>query len=304
MKTIRILCFLLLTISMTNSANAQFFKKLKKRVENAAEDAVLNKAEQKTREKTEETIDTLLTGNVGKKNQENPDGSNTNTAELPNIGFGEQNGRFPGGMMGSVENLPATYEFEWAYTLEMEGKQFKSKNEGISITYYFKEAAPYWGAVYETGAQQGMTMVYNGPSDQMLMFMDQNGSKMVMTTKMPKIDINDNEEVEEYTMKKIGSKNILGYDCDGFEMENSDYVFTMYLTFDTTVSFSDIYGKSQHVPQGFDPNWLKKGDQEGLMMEMEMVDKAKPKNNMTMRCTNLEKTSFAINTGDYKSFGK
>lgn len=57
---------LFLVLSL-NTAHGQFFKKLKKKVENAAEQAVLNKAEEKTRKGTENTIDTLLNGNSGKR---------------------------------------------------------------------------------------------------------------------------------------------------------------------------------------------------------------------------------------------
>lgn len=54
--------FSLFLVFSLNTVHGQFFKKLKKKVENAAEQAVLNKAEEKTRKETENTIDTLLNG--------------------------------------------------------------------------------------------------------------------------------------------------------------------------------------------------------------------------------------------------
>lgn len=281
MKTIKLLIMILFVAGISNNANAQFFKKLKKKVEKAVENTVINKTSDKAADKTGKAMEKMFDMDFGK--------------DSPIMG---------GGNMGSMEDIAASYDFEWIYKLEMESDQFKKSDSSVNITYYLKKDAPYWGAKFEMAQDQGMLMVYDAPTDQMVMLMDQKGQKIAMVTKMPQIDPMEEKEIEDYTISKIAGKEILGYSCDGFKMVNDDYEIIFYVTFETEVGFGDIYGKNKYMPKGFEPSWLKKGDISGLMLEMQMVDKNKSKNNMTMTCVTLEEQSFSIDTSDYKSFGK
>ncbi|WGK63882.1 DUF4412 domain-containing protein [Croceiramulus getboli] len=277
MKNYRLFLMFLLLLGFANPVQAQFWKKLKKKVEDKVEETVVRKTSEKAEETTAESMDKIF------------------NMEFP------KNGEDVDFTPGNTKDLPEQYTFSWAYGLQMESKQFKGN--ALDLTYYLKPEATYWGAIYESGVQQGMTMIYDGPTEQMVMLMDQEGQKMLVATKMPKFEVGDNQEIEDYTMTKIAGKEILGYACDGYVLENDDYHFTMYVTFDTPISFSDIYGTSKQLPKGFDPAWLKQGDQEGLMMEMEMVDKNKKKNNVTMRCTQLEQLEYTIELSEYQRFG-
>lgn len=68
MKNVVKIMALLLMLCSTNM-EAQIFKKLKKTVERAAEEAVIRKTEQKVNKETEKVMDTLLDGDMGKKNK-------------------------------------------------------------------------------------------------------------------------------------------------------------------------------------------------------------------------------------------
>lgn len=70
MKNVVKIMALLLMLCSTNM-EAQIFKKLKKSVERAAEEAVIRKTEQKVNKETEKVMDTLLDGDMGKKNKKN-----------------------------------------------------------------------------------------------------------------------------------------------------------------------------------------------------------------------------------------
>ncbi len=281
MKTIKILLLMLFIVGMSNDANAQFFKKMKKKIQNAVENTVLKKTSDKAADETGKAIDKMF-----------------------DIDFGENSPMMTGGLMGSMEDIPASYEFDWIYKLEMESKQVKMSDSALYITYYLKKDVPYWGAKFEMGQNQNMLIVYDAPTDQIIMFMDQKGKKVAMANKMPNIDSKENKESEDFSITKISGKEILGYSCDGFKMENDEYEFISYVTFETEVGLGDIYGKSKYMPKNFDSSWLKKGDNDGLMLEMQMVDKNKPKNNMTMKCVNLEEQPFSINTTNYKGFAE
>ncbi len=96
--------FLFAIIGNVHQVEAQFLKKLGKRAEDAAKEAVLRKSEQKVNRETERAMDTILDGNKGKRkkskknkssedqddNQNDEMNENTEISEEENteIGFG------------------------------------------------------------------------------------------------------------------------------------------------------------------------------------------------------------------------
>ncbi len=72
----RLSIFIFLFCFGNNTCHAQFLKKLGNRVENAAEEAVLRKSEQKVNRETEKAMDTILDGNNGNKQKKNPKSQN------------------------------------------------------------------------------------------------------------------------------------------------------------------------------------------------------------------------------------
>ena len=68
------------------------------------------------------------------------------------------------------------------------------------------------------------------------------------------------------------------------------------------MSFNQVFGaNAKQMPKGFNPDWMKKYAENGLMMQMIFVDKKKSKNSMTMDCVGLDKTDFSINASAYGS---
>ncbi|WP_203293000.1 DUF4412 domain-containing protein [Luteirhabdus pelagi] len=291
MKTVKLLLVVGCLTAFSFQAEAQFFKKLKKKVEKSVENTIHRKTADKASKETGEVMDDVLEGD----GKENDAGNNDNRSSFP-----------MGGMMGGkMENVPSQYSFEWVYRLKME---MKKERNNMELEYFLKEDAPYWGAkFYQDKQEMAMNtfMVYDNQSKLMVMFMNQEGRKMATASKMPKNIAEtaaENSGIEDYTMKKIAGKTILGYDCDGFEIENDEYIITMYVTFDVPVSFSDVYGQSDKMPKGFNPEWLKKGDAEGLVMQMHMDEKNSNRNDMTMTCVKLEEAPFTISKSDYQTF--
>ena len=278
MKDIKRFGMLLLFVFVIPPAQGQFLKKLKEKVEQRVEQTVTEKIANKAAREAGKTLDNLMEGKMG------------------------QNSPFPmGGEMGSIEDVPDTYDFEWAYQLHMETEKQK---KGMDITYYLKEDAPYWGA----RIQQGMSlfMVYDMANKLTVIFMENEGNNFVTANTIPdEMLIDEDEEVsyEDYSFREIEGKEILGYSCKGFEMENHQYKFTMYVTFETEISFSDIYGKSEQIPKGFNVDWLKDGDKEGLVMEMQMENKSKKNESFQMECTRLEREEMTIRKADYGNLG-
>jgi hypothetical protein len=283
MKTIRTLVTLSFLLLIGIPGQAQIFKKLKEKVSRAVEEEVTNKVADKAAREAGDAMDLILT----------PD-------------FGENSPVPMGISKGDMDEVPETYSFDWAYRLKMEMP--KSKDD-MEIEYRLKEDGAYWGAQFDhKDMQKGMKMfmVYDHDINQTVMFMESDDMKMATATKLDTSEIieetGDQDGLDTYTMTRIEGKTILGYDCDGFVMENDDNVITMYMTFDVDVSFGDIYDQNQKLPENFDPDWLKNGDKQGLVMEMDFKDKKDKKNQMKMTCIRLEEEPFSISKSAYQTY--
>jgi hypothetical protein len=199
--------------------------------------------------------------------------------------------------------LPERYDFEWKYTMQM-----KHKKGNMNMTYYLTPGAKYFGSQPEMEDNlmaNGMLMVFDQELDIMAIFMETEDGKSGTLLKNPSIDIEDVAEQEEanmddYTITEIGTKTILGYECQGFQMENDELKMTMYIAMDAPVSFNQVYGS--HIktkPKGFDPKWMEKADS-SIVMEMDMVHKKKKKFNTKMTCVALEKSPKTLVVSDYE----
>ena len=198
----------------------------------------------------------------------------------------------------SQTNLPKSYDFTWQYTLEV-----ANKKESTKMIYFLAEEKPYYGFEIEdkTGKTPmgAMLMVFDKQLESTITFMSFGGQKMGQLMKMPNINENTDDNLQNYDFKEIGQKTILGYECQGVRMENDKYKMTMYFMLDAPVSFNNLYGfDSKTIPKGFNPKWLNEAET-SLVMEMEFIDKKKAKNNYTRTCVGLQKKVFSINPGSY-----
>lgn len=199
-------------------------------------------------------------------------------------------------------DLPATYTFDYNYKLKMTSQ---SQKEDMVFEYFLKKDADYFGFKMDQMKTEGANMffVMDNKLNVNAMFMDMMGQKMVQTTSlnMKEMTKDTSESNKDFNIKKIGTKTIMGYNCQGFVTDNDDAEITFYIAENAPVSFNNMWeANSKNMPKGFNAEWMKKMEN-GLMMEMIYKDKKKSKNDMTMTCVGLEKTSFSIKTSDYKS---
>ncbi len=197
-------------------------------------------------------------------------------------------------------DLPSTYTFNYNYKMKL-----TSQKEDMIMDYYLKKDAGYFGfKMDQMKSEQGnIFFVMDTNLKVNAMFMDMMGQKILQTTSLDvKGMVTDAAESNEnVNIKKIGTKTILGYECQGFINDTPENEVTFYIAENAPVSFNNMWqGNAKNMPKGFNADWMKKFEN-GIMMEMIFKDKKKPKNNMTMTCINLEKTDFSINTSDYKS---
>ena len=280
MKLLKKIFFVLFVSIISISAiQAQFLKRLKERVQEAAEEAVIMKTEEKVAEKTGEGIDKLFSLNAKKMHGNKMAGAS--------------------GVDPSI--LPDSYDFEWKYTMQMQ-----TQKGSFIMNYFLKPEAKYFGVepdLQQENAEGSMFMVMDVERNINTVFMEMEDSKMASPMSLPDEMLTENEDedlTEEYTFVEIGTKEILGYQCHGFKMENDEIEMIIYAAMDAPVSFTQIYGvDTKKMPKGFNPKWLDKAEN-SLVMELEYTDKKKEKNKATMTCIALNEEAFSINKNDYQ----
>ena len=272
MKTLKPLLLTFIFLFIGSTTQAQFLKKLKKRAEEAIEEVVVRKTADKAAQMTEKGMDKIF-----------------------NIDFG--------GPQVDPSVLPERYDFEWKYTMQM-----KHEKGNMNMTYYLTPGAKYFGSqpeMEDNPMANGMFMVFDEKLDIMAIFMETEDGKSGTLLKNPSIDIEDIAEQEEanledYTFTEIGTKTILGYECQGFQMENDEMKITMYMAMDAQVSFNQVYGSHMKTkPKGFDPKWMEKAEN-SIVMEMDMIHKKKKKYNAKITCVALEKSPKTLVVSDYE----
>lgn len=259
---------------MGSTAEAQFLKKLQKKIEEKVEKKAVDNVSDKAAAETENSLNKMWEMDL---------------SSMPMGGMG--------GERVDPAEIPASYNFDWEYTMNMH-----STEGDMELTYLLKKDSPHFGM--QIPNVPGMFMVMDGEKQMMVMFMDSEGSRMLTATKLDPASLEASEMEDPYKnaeMKEIGSKEIMGYHCKGYQTETPEHVYTFYVTDEAEVGFSDIFKANQkNAPKGFNPEWFKDGT--GLMMEMNMVDKVDPSKNVSMTCTKLEKKPFTISKADYQAF--
>ncbi len=263
----------ILLISMflfSTSAEAQIFKKLKKKIERKVEDKVTDKVSDKAADETDNMMENMM-------------GNQMNNAMMP-----------MGGEKVSTEEIPAQYDFDWKYNAMV-----KTTQGDMEMSYRLKNNAPYMGIEMPQAAN--MFMVMDTKNNLMAMFFNSEENKMLMASRLNTSETQDDEDFyKDAEIREIEGKTILGYNCKGYEVETDGHLFKFYVTHEADVSFTKMYQQEKsRMPPAIAEELLKNG--EGLMLEMQMVDKKDPKNNATMLCTGLNKEAFNINKANYRS---
>ena len=195
----------------------------------------------------------------------------------------------------NLVDIPDSYTFDWNYDIKIETKE----GETI-INYLLKNDAPYYGM--RISPSENLFMVVDQKLQLMTMFMDNDGKKMMNATQYKNNVANNASnkiyEKEKYKFKKVGNKNILGYNCKGYQVENEDRVITFYITTDPDITFQGIYQSDKtHLPKNFNPEWI--SNNEGILMSLCMEGMKNAKNNMTLTCIKLNKEPFSLSKKDY-----
>lgn len=204
----------------------------------------------------------------------------------------------------TVDDLPDSYEFNWELKTEMVmGKKGKDVME---MTFLINENANYQATkmVDANSKNNGeATMLFDSDLKTMVMFMDAQGSKFLQMYPIPEV-AETNSASNNYNISELPSKTIIGYKCEGLQLEDDRYILKVYHTAEANIKLSNFLSfgnqnQKMDLPD-IDPK-VSEQFSNGLILQMDIIDKKKAKNNVNIIAKSLKKESVSIKKSDYKT---
>ncbi len=264
MKTKRVFMLLIIAASTITFSEAQVLRQLKQKVIDKTVDAVVESTADKVAEKSSAAINKSIDKAINKH-------------------LGDMAGVFDG--FKDVESLPASYDFDYIYTLQM-----RSNSESNNVNYYLSSSGNHTAARME---QQGnMLVIFDVINSAVVTVV--NGIAMATglnTNKLSEVNLPDNN----YKTSPLPDKKFLGYNCKGMLMEDGDETLIVYFVPNMTLGLSSglnpgivrLPGKTAVGSSQFES---------GLVMYMESQNKKdkKGKKNVVIECVDFKKSKSRI----------
>lgn len=256
-------------------AEAQIWKNLGKKIEKKVEDQASRRLEKKIDKTIDKGFDAAEDGL--------DDAAKSGTAQ-------------------SKKAIAKQYDFNLGITYEI--SQDNKKNDQVGGMSMWFSNEPYVGM--SSDAQTDAFMVMD--DGQIITFMESNKTYMVMGTGFLGQIVGGAEEAADdstpadFKMEKIGSEQILGYNCDIYRVTSDDTQSRIWVAPSLGKAASGLMqGFGSFLPK----NQINMADLDRMNMGMALkVVTTNDKNEtITMQATKVHKQGKKINTSNYKSMG-
>ncbi|MAO18041.1 DUF4412 domain-containing protein [Muricauda ruestringensis] len=305
----KVVIMLMCCLAITYSAEAQFFKKLKKKAENAVERTIMNRTDEEVSKGTDNAIDSITKGGKGKKNKKDAPKNIGETEK--NIDSTKQQNKAKeaamqkkmAGLFGGsdLKGVPEVYEFSYKATMKI-----SSQKDETEIQYWMEPGQPYFGNWHKEGTMNSIT-VMDMENQAMVMFTDDGKQKMAM--KIPagkktiekltkKMEEKNKQAAEDIKVVPIAGKTILGYHCEGYQITSKDGISKVWVTNETPVGYLGGIANTEGLPSSVLPI-----GENTMFMEMQFESAKKKKDNFSMVCTELKEESMSIIKAEYSTMG-
>ena len=109
---------------------------------------------------------------------------------------------------------------------------------------------------------------------------------------------------ENYNISELPAKTIIGYKCEGLQLEDDRYILKVYHTTEANIKLSNFLSfgnqnQKMDLPD-IDPK-VSEQFSNGLILQMDIIDKKKAKNNVNIIAKSLKKEEVSIKKSDYKT---
>ncbi|MFV0590246.1 MAG: DUF4412 domain-containing protein [Draconibacterium sp.] len=265
---------ILLCLSIGNAAEAQLLKKLKQKAQEAAERSLLNKTDEVVSDKTDQALDSLIT----------PDSNN------PEDMLGEP---IPAPPDNNVK-VPDSYNFSYKVTMEI-----KKGERTKEMEYYLQPDEAYY-VKKEVKDKYTQHVVYDIDIGREIYFVEMEGEKIISRKKMDLLTVaklvGAYRDAPNREVKPIGSKNILGYNCEGYEITTDSGTTQVWITNEAPATmYRTLFEKRAEAPDSpFTKNTM--------IMETTFTSKEDRGRDYQMVCTQFQPENLVFNKDDYIEF--
>lgn len=296
-------CIIATLVLSTYSIEAE--AQIMNRVKDKAKDKVEEKVDEKVEEKLDKTAEKLV-----ERSWESIFGVLDSTN-----GDAESGGPF---RLASNVSTADSYDFDVVTTMKIETTDAEGyADPPMKMHMHFKEGGEYTGTRFEGGNLQdemhadydNLFIIYDADNEAMIMLMESDEEKFsfaynwkdALKQAEEKDEEVDWEETEEWNdFKKIGQKEILGYQCDGYESQNDESRTEIWVTRDADAGIQRMFGA--HANTKHMKNALPEDYPHGMLMEMTTEHENGEK--VTMEVTDISNNSdVSYLMADYPQMG-
>lgn len=203
----------------------------------------------------------------------------------------------------TASDLKDSYEFDWE--LETEMQLNTKRNDAIQMVFLMNQNANYQATrmIMEDTKNSGVsTMLFDMDLKSMIMFMEAQGQKFLQI--YPFSDpVKTAENKSNYKITDLPSKTIIGYNCSGLQFEDDRYIMKVYHTKEAKIKLSNFLNFGTQKPSDFpnvDPEVVNQFSN-GLILEMDIIDKKKSKNNVNIIAKSLKNKKTSIKKAEYQT---
>ncbi|MAY22815.1 MAG: hypothetical protein CMC74_08545 [Flavobacteriaceae bacterium] len=283
MKRLAVLfVFFVLTIP---HANAQFFKKLKKKAENAVERTITRKTEREVEKTTDRALDSVM--NAPKKDRSK-----------------KRSDKNSGGVMGNIlGGAPAVIEDDYTFPMSatMLVEDFDGKKSTTEMIQGYGDNAI---VTFQKNEPNPMIIDFENKSAVMLDLKKKSGQAIsleFMEKMMGGGNVSNNDDDGEVpTFRKTGNtKTMNGYLCEEYEIIAEDYQSEVWFAPQVDFTYQDYFKGFVKMFKGNTNLQQMPIDTYGYIMQMTSYDK-KGKITMKMTVTEINKTPKTYQMSDFK----
>lgn len=278
----------------TTATQAQLFNRLKDRAKDAVQDRVEEKLSQKVRQIAYKSVDRTWESVFGESTEDLEEG-----AAPPSLPY----------KLNSNVDTEDSYSFYRESEMEIINYE-DGEEEKVIMKMYLSEKGNYSGTTYEGETMkegEKTIMIYDYENNAMVMLMESEEGKFSFAYDWSQgsyspVNMDSAGTGNPYAdLESIGTKEILGYECEGYRSETDDSVTEIWVTME------EIEGLDKNIEANGSTRFLRGnpmlGYQQGTVLEMESSEKGSDRR-MVMKMVDLNrKVNMDYEMEDYPVIG-
>jgi hypothetical protein len=293
---------LLILITFTSGVEAQILNRLKQRAQDRVERKVEEKIENKVNQSADRMVDNAWDSIFGETESSDSDGRRA----------------FPFTLNSNVTTEEA-YHFGIITTMEIQTEKDGKKEAPAIMQMHFNENEMYTGTRYQGEEMQSgegdVFLIYDLKNSAMIMLMSSEDGKFsfaydwtetrAMIEEMEQADEADVEAEDDVNYwqgyEKIGQKEIVGYQCDGYRSTDENTISEVWITREAAYGMETMFQANANSKQL--RGRIPEDYPHGMLMEM-ITEDPDSGERMTMKVTDIQKNARVIfQMSDYPNIG-